>query len=458
MQFLLRKLRKSGIIKVQINTKTQQKSKHSAILKERQVLQYMGKDLKGKELGKGLTQRDDGRYNARAVINGVQICLFSHNLNHLKREFAAEKDKVLTKQLSAAIQTYTLDEWFNIWFTQYKEPTLKNTGTSYYRQYKNYYGCRIGTKKLTEIRQLDVQTAIADMLKAGRTSKSVREATGILRQCVEAAIANGYMTLNPVVGTQIPTCETAERRVLTRAEQKEFLEYLEETKSFYEPVYKFALSSGLRCGEIGGLQWSDIDFTNKCIYIRRQLMCQYENGVKTEKLTSPKTSNSVRKIPFFGETEKILMQWKEKVETKKKELGDRWRMPEEYGDLVFCTSMGSPLTRYNLESDMRYVSKQINQFRMADALEKGTAYVPMDSIHPHALRHTFATRCFEAGMSPRTVMSIMGHSSYQVTLSYTHLLDDVMMSEAEKVGNFLDIDKPVQVNIKSAQESFLGLI
>ena len=112
MQFLLRKLRKSGIIKVQINTKTQQKSKHSAILKERQVLQYMGKDLKGKELGKGLTQRDDGRYNARAVINGVQICLFSHNLNHLKREFAAEKDKVLTKQLSAAIQTYTLDEWF----------------------------------------------------------------------------------------------------------------------------------------------------------------------------------------------------------------------------------------------------------------------------------------------------------------------------------------------------------
>lgn len=418
----------------------------------------MGKDLKGKEIGKGFSQRNDGRYNARAKVNGIQICLFNHNLNQLKKEFAAEKEKVLQSQVSATTRSMTLDEWFEVWFRQYKEPTLKNTGTSYYRQYRNYFGSRIGTKKLTEIRQLHVQTAIADMLESGRTSKSVREATGILRQCVEAAIANGYMTLNPVVGIQIPASVTAERRVLTKDEQKEFISYLETSKSFYEIPYKIALVTGMRCGEIGGLRWDDVSFTEKCIYIRRQLMCQYENGVKTERLTSPKTENSVRKIPFFGETAELFMQWKEKVEDKRKELGTRWRMPEEYGDLVFCTSMGSPLTRYNLESDMRFVTKQINELRRIKALEDGVPYVPMERLHPHCLRHTFATRCFEASMSPRTVMSIMGHSSYQTTLSYTHILDEMLSREAEKVGNMLQLDKQEKKDGSSEHEKFFGII
>lgn len=374
----------------------------------------MGKDLKGKELGKGFTQRDDGRYNARAKINDVQICLFGYSLSKLKKEFEAEKAKVLQRQVFALSTAMTLDEWFEIWFTQYKEPTLKNTGTAYKRQYLNYYGCRIESKKLTEIYQLDVQKAIADMLQAGRTSKSVREATGILRQCVEAAIANGYMTRNPVVGTQIPSSVTAERRVLTKEEQAEFTHYLEKTKSWYEEIYKIMLITGLRAGEVGGLQWGDIDFQKKYINIRRQLMYQYENGVKTKKLTSPKTENSVRKIPFFGETAELFEQWRKKVDNKKAELGSRWRLSNEYGDLVFVTSMGSPMTRYNLESDMRYVSSQMNEMRRMEAFQNGTTYIPMDKIHPHCLRHTFATRCFEKGMSARTVMEIMGIAILQL--------------------------------------------
>ena len=73
---------------------------------------------------------------------------------------------------------------------------------------------------------------------------------------------------------------------------------------------------------------------------------------KTMRLTSPKTENSVRKVPFFGETQKILEQQFEKVKRRKKDLGDRWRKPEEMGNLVFLTSMGSPIGRYNIESDM----------------------------------------------------------------------------------------------------------
>ena len=96
----------------------------------------------------------------------------------------------------------TLSKWFEEWYSKYKAPTLKNGGSpSYKRKFLNYYGVRIGTKPLTDIRQLHVQTAIADMLEAGRSTKSIREATGILQNCIEATIANGLMTINPVVGT-----------------------------------------------------------------------------------------------------------------------------------------------------------------------------------------------------------------------------------------------------------------
>ena len=60
-----------------------------------------------------------------------------------------------------------------------------------------------------------------------------------------------------------------------------------------------------------------------------------------------------------------------------------------------------------------------------------------ERVHPHALRHTFATRCFEKGMTPRTVQEIMGHANYNTTVSYTHVLDDIKRKEAERLGDFL---------------------
>ena len=127
---------------------------------------------------------------------------------------------------------------------------------------------------------MHVQTAIADMIEVGRSSKSIREATSILQNCVEAAIANGLMSINPTVGVVIPKCMKVERRVLTVDEQELFIKHLERTKSWYEEMYKLMLLTGMRIGEVGGLQWEDIDFTNKFIYIKRSLSYQYEDGEK----------------------------------------------------------------------------------------------------------------------------------------------------------------------------------
>lgn len=126
------------------------------------------------------------------------------------------------------------------------------------------------------------------------------------------------------------------------------------------------------------------------------------------------------------------------MKRRKKDLGDRWRKPEEMGNLVFLTSMGSPIGRYNIESDMRYITQQINDIFRTEALYSGGIPQNFEKIHPHALRHTFATRCFEKGMTPRTVQEIMGHANYNTTVSYTHVLDDIKLKEAERLGDFLE--------------------
>lgn len=401
----------------------------------------MGKDLKGKELGKGLGQRKDGRYEARAIIKGEKIVLYGFNLNELKKEFEKEKNKIGRKDITSCRDILT-NEWFDAWFEQYKKPTLKPTGVvSYKRKYVNTYGKEIGAIKLIDLNQFKVQTATSELIKKGYTPKTIRDALSVLKLMLDAAVGNRVIESNPTLGVNVPQYAEIkeERRVLTKDEQKLFLKSVEG--SFYKELYTFMLLTGVRVGEMGALQWSDVDFDNKFIYIRHSLTCHYVKGVKTLMITTPKTQNSIRKIPFFGETKKILLSQKEKQNTLKKQLGDRFRSAEELNkaDLVFTSSMGSPVTRYVLEHDMKQVTKEINSAECYNALMENRLPVEFEKVHPHALRHTFATRCIEKGMQVETVQKIMGHASINMTISYTHILENTLKDAAENIGNFLDI-------------------
>lgn len=399
----------------------------------------MGKDLKGKELGVGISQRKDGRYEARAKIDNQKIHLYNMNLNELKRDFEKEKDRVKRKQVTSYPEI-TLNDWFNAWFEQYKKPTLKPTGVNAYkRKFVNTYGKLLGNLKVKELNQFAIQQATASLVEEKYTSKTIRDALSTLKICLECAIANLMIEINPCAGVIVPgyTEVKEERRVLTKEEQKRFLEYTDN--SFYRELYRFMLLTGVRVGEMGALTWEDIDFENGFIYISHSLTCMYENGKKTLCVTTPKTKNSYRKIPFFGETKAILIAQKKKQEQLKQQLKDRWRGIPELGNLVFCTSMGSPVTRYALEHDMKTISKQINLVELCNANAERREAKLFEPIYPHALRHTFATRCFEKGMTTATVQKIMGHANISVTMSYTHVLEDVMKKEANNVGDFLDV-------------------
>ena len=271
----------------------------------------MGKDLNGNNLGKGFSQRKDGRYEARAVINGRKIDLYN-SIVELKKSFKRAKIELIRDDEIIKDGT-TLQEWFNRWFESSKAPALKSIQSrrSYKKKCENTFIKLIGIKKITEITQINIQDVVNDLLLT-YSPKNIREATGVMKECFDAALANHIILSNPVVGIVVKEANNTprERRVLTMSEQRIFLEEIAGT--YYEEAYKILLLTGMRIGEFSGLQWSDVDFDNKCVHIRRQMQTVYLDGEKHQSLTTPKTSNSYRSIPFFDETEDLFKSWKNK--------------------------------------------------------------------------------------------------------------------------------------------------
>lgn len=399
----------------------------------------MGKDLTGKELGRGFSQRSDGRYEARAVINGKKIDIYNMSLPTLKKAFEIEKAKLLRDEKGIR-PNLTLKCWFDEWFEKCKSKQLKSEISikTYERRIRNTYIKILGEKKLDSITQMNVQDATNELIDIGNYSnRGISEALGQLRDCFDGAVANRIIPSNPVVNITIRNDNEAmkERRVLDHWEQEELLR--ETESSYYREAYRILLLTGMRIGEFSGLQWGDIDFQRKRIYIRRSMQTGYLDGKKILELTTPKTSNSYREIPFFGEVERFFKEWKIKQDIYKKKLGERWRADESLGDLVFTTTFGSPVTRYNIIHDMKRVENNINLREIRQAFIDGREPRTFGHLHPHAFRHTFATRCFERGLDPLVVQSIMGHSNYSTTVSYTHILEDKTNEAVLKAGNLL---------------------
>ena len=393
----------------------------------------MPKDLKGRELPKGIYQRKDGRYEARALINGIKIQLYNFNLKELKVEF--EKRKEEAKQgVDKKLSNITLDEWFEEWFTRYKIPKIKETSiTPMKTKYRANFGRLIGNMKVAEIRNMDIQDVINTMQREGKATSSMRDALGRVRECLESAKNNRIISENPCFDITVPWENvTKERRFLSQEEQNRFLQQVEN--NWYKEMFYIMFLTGMRIGEVGGLKWEDVDFKNKCININRSLSCQYESGVKTVRLTAPKTHNSYRKIPFMGEAEEMFLSQKKKQDKIKKELGKRYRSDGEFLDLVFVTSMGSPVFRHHAEKEVKNVVKAINEHEAFDSVREQREPHYFEDLYPHAIRHTFCSRCFQLNMNPKVVQKLMGHQHYSTTIDiYTHVMQDDIDSEVCKL-------------------------
>ena len=417
----------------------------------------MGKDLNGKELGTGISQRPDGIYMARAQCCGKPICIYGRNYQKLKKELE-EKKKLARENNGRIPEQYTLSDWFEIWFTTYKEPTVSEQSVGPMRSKVKVFLDRIGDKKLADISSIDIQQIInATMIETEYARKSINEASNRLKACFDSAVNNGLVQRNPFVDVIISTSKSTvedppeQIRFLDQEQIAEFLNQIVD--SWWYECFYIMIYTGMRIGEVGGLKWSDIDYENKCIHINRGLLCYYKKGEKVIKLGPPKTSNSYRTIPFIGNVETMFRRQKEKLEAYKKRYKGPIDLPDDMQDLVFLTQKASPVTRYPAEHALTDITKAIDINRAYNAAKAGKEFVPFVKLHPHALRHTFCSLCYESGVDAKACQTLMGHANISTTMNiYTHLSGKRIRTETQKVDQLIKAE-PVKGKGKNYQKS-----
>ena len=128
---------------------------------------------------------------------------------------------------------------------------------------------------------------------------------------------------------------------------------------------------------------------------------------------------------------------RQKIQLKEMQLMcEEWKNLEGFEHLVFLGKNGKPISERAFQVTLDGIEKAINKERECIAKKNKTSFEPIPHFYPHALRHTFATRCFEAGIEAKVVQGFLGHYSIAITLDlYTHVTDDKAKSEMDKLQN-----------------------
>lgn len=375
----------------------------------------MGKDLKGRELGLGISQRKDGLYTARFTDNeGRRKQKYFKKLQDCRNWIADAK----FKDAHGGINTFedmTVSEWFDYWINNIKGNTAKyNTIYSYKCRFKQNIEPCIGNMLLIKIKPLHCQNVLNEMASSGYKITTINLVRTVMRAFFDDAVENELITKNPVVKTVKCTIQNADlqaKKAMTIEEQKIFIEAIKKYSYYYQ--YAFVLQTGVRVSELAGLKWSDIDFDNKRMHVSRTL--NYINGKWIEGTT--KSKSGIRDIPLTNDAIKILNE----IRIKRK-LSDVVTM--KYHDFVFISRNGTPIPKAAYYRNLNMICKKINISHMS----------------MHSLRHTFATRCAEAGMQPKTLQIILGHSSINVTMNiYVHIAETTKAKEIQSVESALKV-------------------
>ncbi|MDO5405842.1 MAG: site-specific integrase [Eubacteriales bacterium] len=377
-------------------------------------------DTKEKKLPKGITLRSDGYYMGRFTYYGERYTLYDKDLKILKKKLEDLRYE-LEHGLYAKESVITIDDWFHTWIEEYKKPTVKQGTVGVYQDnYDSYIKKPFGKKKLKDLRPEQIQNLYNTLNKEGYSRNTIELVSVVLSGMYKQAYKNQLIQKNPVPLATLPKMtERKERRVLSKEEQEIFMESAKNHQYYY--TFELALSTGMRSGEIRGLEWQDIDFSNRIIHVRGTLV-QNRYGFYKD---LPKTQSSYRDIPMLDNVYTLLKQRKKCQSEQKLLLGNEWKPLKGLENLIVTTNTGHPVGK-------GYLNNAINRITLKIQKE----YPEFEELSIHTMRHTFATRCIENGMEPQVLKAILGHSKLSMTMDlYAHVLPDTKSKEIQKIAN-----------------------
>lgn len=343
---------------------------------------------------KKLSNRDlfRGRFQHKGIEYVVTAKKFIDCFNKLEAKIdEVMGDQMEIKENKAEFNKNMLfGDWYQYWYTTYKEPNLRDNSKYSYETYKRAYleKSKLFKTKLSKITSFEIQDLI-NSIDAPSTKYKIKQ---IISGCFDKAIIAGMLTFNPTLAVALPPAKKSKiKRTLEEHEVNTILNYcLNNDAAVYQELYllyNLMLSTGCRIGEALALNWENsIDLKNRIIKIRSS----YDEKTKSDAMT--KTETSIRDIPIFNDLYNLLIN----------------RASSGY---LF------PLSR-NLQTRdyAKSISKKLNI-----------------NFTNHFFRHTFASTCLAKGINPKTIQKWMGHSKMDMTMNvYADVRNELEQSDINK--------------------------
>ena len=304
--------------------------------------------------------------------------------------------------------------WLTTWYEVYAEPRLRPNTKLYYQNYiSNHIIPGIGSIKLEKLTTIQIQRFYNKLQKSGRVQRDnqvelgdkslsprvVRGVHTLLSNCLEQAVAERLILVNPAKGCKLPKLEKKEMQILPQ--EKIGLYLAEADRRGLLALFYLELTTGLRRGELLALLWTDLDAEARTISVTKQV-----NRINGELVVSqPKTQNSVRTLAIPQQAVDLL------VEEHRKHPSNQYMFP-------------SPKTGTMYDPDAFR--------RIHDKILKA---IGAEHVRFHDMRHLFATLSLKNGVDVKTLSGALGHYSAGFTLNtYTHATAQMKQDAADTIG------------------------
>ena len=368
-----------------------------------------------------IRERKDGRWEGRIIIgyddNGKpkSKSVFAPTKTECAKklkELQNESYHITGRLPTQAKSSMSFGEWMDLWYQNYCKQTIRETTRpSYENRIYQHIIPVLGEIKLDKLTQNDLQNFYTHLKTTGRLQYTEQQGNGLsdrmvrgchasCRMALEKAVKEGLITMNPAIGCKLPPKKAREMQVLTHDEMQRFL--IQAKHDGYYEIFLLDLSTGLRRGELMGLQWKDLNFATGELRVERQVS-RVNGELKT---FPPKTKSSIRTVVLPPSVLKMLKAYQPSTN------GSKWIFPSP------VKTDDSPRDPHTVYSKMQLVLERAECKR----------------IRFHDLRHTFATMALEHGMDVKTLSTMIGHVSSATTLDiYSHITTEMQISAAQKI-------------------------
>lgn len=400
------------------------------------------KDSKGVVLKEGEYERANGTYEYKYRNKfGSRKSIYAKTLAELREK---ENDVLRNKLdgIDGFDSNITINDVFEIW-KKVKRGLKDNTFKNYIYMYQQFVEQSFGKLKLSKLKRTDVRNFYNKLKEDGNLKVSTIDSVHtVLHQVLDVAVDDEYLRFNPSDNAlkELRLAyqnESEKKRAMTLEQQHIFQDYLLSSNAYkrWYPIFYVMLWTGMRVGEVTGLQWDDLDFENNIININKTLV-YYSKGKGLSlkyAINTTKTEAGKRKIPMTSEVKKAFFMEKELHEAFNIKCCDSIG---GYNDFVFLNRFGNVHNGGTLNKALNRIVRDCNLSLIDRAYKTSDEVVLLPHLSNHILRHTFSTRLNENNINIKVMQSILGHADISTTMDI--YVDTTEEFKAESMKSFED--------------------